>query len=68
MFNGSILLVYLTIGAPMVYDGLLGVISGAGVDVLELGIPTTEARYGGPVVGRAICEEPQLVVLMKKRR
>lgn len=43
--------VYLTIGDPLTSDQtILKTLTGSGVDVFELGIPTNMPKYDGPTI------------------
>jgi len=48
---GRVLVVYLTVGDPLVWnEEVIGTLSSSGVDLFELGIPTTMTKYDGPAI------------------
>jgi len=54
MMGKRVLMIYFTVGDPVVDSSLPNVLMDAGADLLELGLPTARPKYDGPTVRRAI--------------
>lgn len=52
--SGRVLILYLTVGDPLITTNLIKSLYQSGVDMLEIGLPTAKPKYDGPVVKRSM--------------